>query len=44
MLPETNKVQIPSTEAAQNGVQVEKTSLQMEELEPRVAPNIAWGT
>ena len=44
MLPEMNKIQIPSNEPAQNGVQVEEISLQMEELEPRVAPSAVWGT
>ena len=29
-------IEIPATE-------VEETTLQMEELEPRVAPNVVWG-
>jgi hypothetical protein len=29
-------VEIPATD-------VEETALQMEELEPRVAPNVVWG-
>jgi hypothetical protein len=37
-------IDIPATEIAENSPQTEETSLQMEELEPRVAPSAAWGS
>ena len=36
MLNNEPAVEIPATD-------VEETALQMEELEPRVAPNVVWG-
>ena len=41
MAYENEKLQIP---AAEENTQVEETSLQIEELESRVAPSTVWGT
>jgi hypothetical protein len=41
MANENEKVQIPATE---ENTQVEEDSLQIEELESRVAPSAVWGT
>ena len=40
MTNETENVQMPATE---QNAQVEETSLQIEELEPRIAPSAVWG-
>ena len=41
MTYENQKVQIPATK---ENAEAEETTLQIEELESRVAPNAAWGT
>jgi hypothetical protein len=41
MLQENPKVQMP---AAGENTQVEETTLQIEELESRVAPSAVWGS
>ena len=41
---EDNSVNPPAIEIAENTTQMEETSLQMEELESRVAPTAAWGS
>ena len=41
MLQENEKLQIP---AAEENILVEEITLQMEELESRVAPSAVWGS
>jgi hypothetical protein len=43
MLNNEFTVTMPAAEATENNIQMVETSLQMEELESLVAPNIVWG-
>ena len=37
-------IEIPAAEAVENSTQIEEATLEMEELESRVAPSAAWGS
>jgi hypothetical protein len=41
---EDHSDQLPAAKVAENIIPTDETSLQIEELEPRVAPDACWGT
>ena len=43
MAQNQNFVEIPAAQVTDASTHVEETSLQMEELESRIAPNAVWG-